>query len=338
MEENAKKWIIAGSGVLGLIIIILIYLNSNLINVIRSYKDVSLALILAYFFLFFLVQVFQTLRWYLIIRSTGKKVNFIKLFWYRLAGYGISYLTPGAQVGGEPVRAALLIKYEKMKGSKAFTTVIADKSLEMTLGFLFLLIGIIILAFTSTLPKAYILAMSIAITLSLALMILFYYKSIKSDGFIYYLFKKLRLDKVKKFKQFEKKLIETETHVKYFFKENKIQFFYAFLISGALTVLMYLEYRIALKLVGIANPSISQIFLIVTLVGLAFAMPIPAALGVLELGQIAIFSFMGITKESGLALTLLIRARDFLFVLWGLILVIIYGVSKSAKDVIEGKE
>jgi uncharacterized membrane protein YbhN (UPF0104 family) len=41
-------------------------------------------------------------RWWLILRAQGQRLPYWSLAGYRLAGFGITYFTPGPQLGGEP--------------------------------------------------------------------------------------------------------------------------------------------------------------------------------------------------------------------------------------------
>ena len=66
------------------------------------------------------------LRWYNIIIEI-KRVGFWKIFPIFLSGVFINTVTPGARVGGEPIRAHFLAKKYKMSRSRAFATTIADK-------------------------------------------------------------------------------------------------------------------------------------------------------------------------------------------------------------------
>ena len=50
-----------------------------------------------------LILLLFTGRWWIVMRALGYRLPFLSLTVYRLAGFGISYFTPGPQVGGEPL-------------------------------------------------------------------------------------------------------------------------------------------------------------------------------------------------------------------------------------------
>ena len=45
----------------------------------------------------------MTARWWIILRADNPGIPFWPLIRYRLAVFGLSYFTPGPQVGGEPL-------------------------------------------------------------------------------------------------------------------------------------------------------------------------------------------------------------------------------------------
>ena len=55
-----------------------------------------------------LVLVSMTARWWVILRSENPNIPFLQLVRYRLAVFGLSYFTPGPQVGGEPLQVIYL--------------------------------------------------------------------------------------------------------------------------------------------------------------------------------------------------------------------------------------
>ena len=80
---------------------------------------------------------------------------------------------------------------------------------------------------------------------------------------------------------------------------------------------MFFEYKLALLLLGY-NASFAAIFIFFSFVGLAYIIPVPAALGALEFGQSSASAMLGISKGVGLALSIVIRGRDMIWVFLGL--------------------
>ena len=74
-----------------------------------------------------------------------------------------------------------------------------------------------------------------------------------------------------------------------------------------------------------------MIFLIVTLVGIAYLLPIPMALGTLEAGQISAFAILSLSTAAAVGMSFIIRAKDMLIAFWGVGILSFYGfdINKS---------
>jgi hypothetical protein len=88
-----------------------------------------------------------------------------------------------------------------------------------------------------------------------------------------------------------------------------------------------IEYKILLLMLGI-NASIGVVFMVFSVVGIAFLVPVPMGLGSLEALQAGLFSVLGIGSASGIGLAMITRARDLLWVLTGVILSLYLGSFK----------
>jgi uncharacterized protein (TIRG00374 family) len=80
-------------------------------------------------------------RWWLLLRALGHPVAYLRLMGYRLAGFAVSYFTPGPHLGGEPVQVYLVTARQGVPVSAALTSVVLDKTLEMLVNFVFLAAG-----------------------------------------------------------------------------------------------------------------------------------------------------------------------------------------------------
>jgi uncharacterized protein (TIRG00374 family) len=72
-----------------------------------------------------------TLRWKIILGTMekGGEVRYFRLFLHRMSGFATGYLTPAAQVAGEPVRVALLAT-EGILSKTATSSVVLDLAFE----------------------------------------------------------------------------------------------------------------------------------------------------------------------------------------------------------------
>jgi len=64
-------------------------------------------------------------------------------------------------------------------------------------------------------------------------------------------------------------------------------------------------------------------------VGFAYIIPVPAALGALEAGQASLFSLVGLGAGVGVVLSLLIRVRDIMWTFIGLSYLSLHGLIRK---------
>lgn len=86
---------------------------------------------------------------------------------------------------------------------------------------------------------------------------------------------------------------------------------------------MLAEYYIMLRFLGIAA-SAWELLAMLTAARLAILLPFPGGLGALELGQLLAFDVLGFSPEVGVAVALMIRARDVLLACLGLAIGALY--------------
>ncbi|GAP07067.1 conserved hypothetical protein [Anaerolinea thermolimosa] len=84
-----------------------------------------------------------TWRWQFLLSSLGVRFSFLPLLAYRLAGFGVSYFSPGPQFGGEPYQVYLLSSRHNVKVSLAVASVYLDKAVEGLTNWVFLIPGLI---------------------------------------------------------------------------------------------------------------------------------------------------------------------------------------------------
>lgn len=84
--------------------------NAPLPEILASLRRLTLAQIAWLLALNSGIFLLITARWWLILRAESQRVPFLPLIGYRLAAFGMSYFTPGPQVGGEPLQILYLQK------------------------------------------------------------------------------------------------------------------------------------------------------------------------------------------------------------------------------------
>jgi uncharacterized protein (TIRG00374 family) len=117
----------------------------SLSDISGSLRQVGVTAILILLGINIFIFILISLRWWMILRAQGWRVALYSVIGYRLAGFGLTYFTPGPQFGGEPAQVYLLKEKEGIPISPAATSVAIDKLLELLANFSFLLVGVSVL-------------------------------------------------------------------------------------------------------------------------------------------------------------------------------------------------
>lgn len=302
-------------------------------KVLETFNHASLELIFLFIVVQFLLFLSVTYRWKLILESQGHVSTSIwRLLAYKVVGYGVSFLTPSAKVGGEPIRAGLVCKKEGIEFHKALSSVVIDKTLEISTNGLFTVIGFVVLLMTFVVSIG-IQSMIISISaVLLFLIVAFNYRMFKGKLFFVKIFEIFRFHKSKRFENFMKKVYEFEELVVVFYRTNDRYFWLSIWWSVFSWFLMFLEYKLAGLMIGL-DLTLFQLFMIICVVGAAFVVPIPMGLGALEAGQLGLFNLLRIGSAHGVALAFVVRIKDIFISAVGLILLAVFGL--NFKEVIK---
>lgn len=250
-------------------------------------------------------------RWWLILRAQGQRLPYWSLAGYRLAGFGITYFTPGPQLGGEPLQVYLITHREQVPITTAVASVTLDKLLELLSNFTFLLIGV-----TTILASGILGDETNYLFLLLPVGLLFL-----PAGYL------LAISKGKQpmtnlisglaghfpgsqhLARWPVALQAAEEEAGRFFHDHPGTVLAAMIVSFLIWVLLVLEFGLALRFLGL-HLSLPEVIVLMTAARLAFLLPIPAGIGALESGQMLAMGLIGASPVIGISLSLLIRVRD----------------------------
>jgi len=261
-----------------------------------------------------------TLRWAVILRGLGASGGLFRLLSYRLAGYAVSYLTPGPQFGGEPLQMYLANRHSDLGYDVGSASILLDKTFELLGNFAFL--GLASLAFLSpgllpsgglrlaiplpslliALPAAYLAAVFLGVRP------LSWCMSRLPAGFL----ARPRVQKT------EALIQASETRILAYCRlrgRTILQILLFFLLVWTISLV---EMRLVLHFLGVPV-SYSETLLILAGGKFAFLLPFPGALGALELTYVGVFELLDLGAQTGMSLVLYMRARDLLFAAAGLI-------------------
>jgi glycosyltransferase 2 family protein len=260
-----------------------------------------------------------TARWWIIVRSENRSVPFLPLVRYRLSTFGISYFTPGPQVGGEPLQVYYLQKKHGLTFARSTSAVIIDKIVELLGNSVLIVAGLTAAVRVGMVSRNETLALGSLIPMAAILVIPLIHLSLLYRG-RYPLSSLLRAMAPLVGRPDWVRLITVSERMAASFTRRRLSavlgaFFFSMLaLTGTL-----LEYALITSYLG-ADLSFTQSLAGLTSVMLAFILPLPGGLGALEAGQVYALTAMGYAPAIGISVSLLIRARDLMNAGLGLLL------------------
>jgi len=264
-------------------------------------------------------------RWWLILRAQGYTLPYFTLAGYRLAGYAISYFTPGTQFGGEPLLLYFPQNRHHVPSATSAASVALDKLFELLFSFTFLVIGILVILDSKLLP-AFDNTSFVWLASGLLSIPLFYLLALWGGlSPLSWLAARLsmpggiraRLSKIHPF------ISSTETQISAMFRRKPLTIIAILLLSALIWVFMIAEYWLMLTFLGVELDWVQAVIGLAA-ARLAFLTPIPGGLGALEASQLLVASALGASPAIGISASLLIRLRDTLLgglgLWWGALL------------------
>lgn len=265
-----------------------------------------------------LVLVLLAARWQVLLGGLGAVVPLGRLTLHRLAGFGVSFLTPGPQFGGEPLQILLLSRREAVNSGAALGSVALDKTLDLLASFVFLAIGAVFLSeqgFTSLDRDLWLRAAPTVPTLALGAYLIALAIGRQPLTWMLARVRHARLVRLRN------TVANAERGAAALFRQKPMVMVSAVAISAGSWIVQIGEFWWMLNLLG-ADASFGVAISLLTLVRLAFLLPLPGGLGVVEAALVVGASALGLPGHVGLAAALMIRARDLslalIGVLWGL--------------------
>lgn len=320
-----KKHLLSLSGILGILLIWYLFTRISFQEVFETAQNATIQLILLYVLSVILIQLILTYRWQIVLDSQGIKAKFWKLNNIRLAGFSVAFLTPSASLGGEPIKALLLSKDQNINFEKSLSSVVIDKTIELSSSAIFFFIGTIILLLSFVITPQIEIALMLISAIFLFLVISFNIRMFQGKKIFHPLIKKVGLFKFKKIKALEDKIKDFEKLVLKFFRKDKKHFVYVVLLSFLSWMVMIVEYMLIARIVG-QNLDLIQTFLVFSFVGGAYMIPIPMGLGILEAGQVSLFTAIQVSAAAGLALAIIVRLKDTIISIIGIGIITKYGL------------
>lgn len=285
--------------------------NAPLSEILQTLKQLQLWQITLILLINALVIAAMTARWWIIVHAENSSVPFLPLIGYRLSVFGLSYFTPGPQVGGEPLQVLYLKRNHRLSFARAASAVIMDKLLEFLVNFILIGIGAWAIFRVGLVSGSGISLTLSLIGLAVLLMwplvhILLLYNGVMPISRIL-----LRQPFIQKNHPSVRLIIVAERMASAFCRRHVRAMFLAIGVSLLSILGIAVEYYLMVSFLGMQMNAI-QIFAALTAMQAAFLMPLPGGLGALEASQVIALGAFGYPASAAISLTLLMRGRDLL--------------------------
>ena len=261
-------------------------------------------------------------RLWLLLREEGRHVPYAALVRYRLASAAVSYVTPGPQFGGEPLQVHLLAGRHKVPVSLGAAVTILERAIELVGNLTFLVFGLTTMAIQS--GTGLVGMWPVIGTVVLVTAILIGYLIAATAGFRPVAAMALALNRLMGKKgggRIFRRVHKVEMTIGRLCRRLTRIVAIGLLVSYITWFLVVWEYRLMLNALAI-HLSVLESVATLALARLSLLSPIPGAIALLEATQVVGLRMFGRSEAAGLAIGLLMRMRDLLFVVAGLLFAI----------------
>ncbi len=271
-------------------------------------------LLILLWFPFSLAAIMDTLGWGILL--SRHRVPFAVLLRARLAGEAVNLTTPTASVGGEPLKAYLIRPYVPL--AEALGSVVADKT-TVVAGQVVLLLAALCLGAT-VLPISHPLLLAMALLLALQIIAVSGFIVVQMLGVFGVGGRILgRLGRGPT-ERYQSGLNAVDRWLSRFYREQRGRLLASTLLHAAAWATGGLEIYLVLFFVGADASIMTALILEAFGAAIKFAtFMIPASLGALEGGYVAVFGALGLGGALGLSYTLIRRLREAAWVAVGLV-------------------
>jgi uncharacterized protein (TIRG00374 family) len=276
-----------------------------------------------------LVILCMTARWWIIVRAENPSMPFLPMIGYRLSVFGLSYFTPGPQVGGEPLQVLYLQRNHGLSFARSTSAVIMDKLLEFLVNFVLIGLGtwaivrVGLLSGSGIGPILSLIGLAVLLMWPVIHIVLMYHGITPISRLM------LRQPFIPKENSAIRMTVVAERMASTFCRKHLGPMFAATGASFLSVAGIAIEYYLMVSFLGMEINAI-QVFAALTVLQVAFLMPLPGGLGALEASQVFALGAFGQSASAAISLTLLMRARDLLNGGIGLLL-----AGRGFKDTIE---
>ena len=270
----------------------------------------------------------MALRWSILLGGLGCHLGAGRLAASRAAGHSVSSLIPSAKLGGEPLRAWLAVQHH-VATPQAIASVAADRTLEMGANLMFAAVFATVLAQQGVPALRGALVTLTAGGVGLVVGIVLTVRRLRrGEGLLTAVAQGTGLDRFTLVSNRMQTLSSAESALGLLAGQPG-RLAVCFAIGLVANVVVLVEYWLLLRAFGLPAVPLTVVAAIFATAA-AHSMPVPGGVGVLEGGQMWLFTVLGYPPDVGLAVGLAVRLRELLWTLPGLLYLVLYTVRRSA--------
>lgn len=273
------------------------------------------------------VFVVAAARWRLVLAGLAVRVALGPLVAYRAAGQSVGTLVPSGKLGGDPLRAYLLVR-DGVATPDAIASVAVDRALDLGASapfaclFAALLVQRGVPALEGALVSVTLGAAAIVVGLLLAT------RRLRAGaGLVTSIAHSTGLARLGVVERQLGTIAAAEAEAARLVVQPG-RMAWGFAVGVAVNLIVCAEYWCLLSAFGLPAAPLAVVAAIFG-TGAAHAMPVPAGVGVLEGGQMFLMGALGYPPEVGLAVGLAVRLRELVWVLPGLVYLAARGLTGS---------
>lgn len=308
-------------GILGLLLLIALIRRAGGTVIWSVLASVRVPLLLLDLFIVTAIFVGFALRWRFFLRRLELDLPLAPVLAARVAGLAVGTLTPGAKLGGEPLRAFLLGRRGLPIGP-VIATVVVDRGIELLANVVFAVAYCTLFAFRDATAAARILAVVIAAATGLGLVVRFGLRRLEAGLSLVPARFRVALERLG---ASEHSLADTHRSLhRLLFVERRavwVGFAWALVLNAAI----FVDYLTIFAAFG-PLPALPDLAGSMLGVGLAHALPVPASLGALEGAQAAVFGLAGAESRQVIVAATVVRLRDLVWTVPGVLVLAAHGL------------
>lgn len=325
-ERRARLWrgLLA---FLGLVALIALIQRAGAANVWDTLTGVRPGWLVAWIGVEAVIFVGFALRWRMLLRSLGADVPLRRLVGVRVAGLAVGTLTPGAKLGGEPLRAYLIAR-DGVPSGPAIASVAVDRSLELVANIVFAVAYCALFAMrdahTASRVLIVVVLSGIAFFVATGLLVR---RLRRGDSII----PKRMTAVLDRLGASEDAIQRTDDALRQLLFARRRMLLGALGASLLLNAIILAEYGVLFIAFGIW-PTLPDLAGALLGVGLAHALPVPASLGALEGAQAAVFGLAEDDPRLAIVAATAARVRDIGWTIPGVLYLAVDAVRRRSGD------